>query len=87
MSEVQVQTKGGGALGVIAMLTTAVLFVLQVSGVISISWWLVFAPLLVMVGLGLLGLVLFLLFMLVVALFATRRPSTIVTPMRIRGRR
>lgn len=87
MSEVQVQTKGGGALGVIAMLTTAVLFVLQVSGVISISWWLVFAPLLVMVGLGLLGLVLFLLFLLVVALFATRRPSTIVTPMRIRGRR
>lgn len=74
-------------MGVIAMLTTAVLFVLQVSGVISISWWLVFAPLLVMVGLGLLGLVLFLLFLLVVALFATRRPSTIVTPMRIRGRR
>lgn len=50
----QVQTNGGGSvLWGIAAVATVVLFVLQVIGTIHVSWWLVFAPLLAVLGFSL----------------------------------
>lgn len=39
----------------LAVLLTVVLFLLHVLGVIAISWWLVFSPLLVVVAMAIVG--------------------------------
>lgn len=88
MSETNVKS-GGSAVGVILWLTSAVLFVLQVCGVIHVSWWLVFAPILLSVGAGLLVLFILLIAFLAYVAVGARKPKSrgTVTPMRMQNRR
>lgn len=45
-------------LGALLVLATVVLLTLKIAGVIAVSWWLVFTPLLVLVALWLLAILL-----------------------------
>lgn len=89
MTESSVSTRSGGGVAVILWLTSAVLFVLQVCGVIHVSWWLVFAPILLSFALGIAVMVIVLIGFLIALAVAgigsrNKKNSGIVTPYRPR---
>lgn len=85
---------GSGIVWIAAVLTTAVLFVLQVTGLIHISWLLVFAPMIVVFALSVVFALIVLAILAITLLVlhgmekkhrAKNAPN--VTPARMRDRR
>lgn len=88
MSESNTNRGGGSVVWGLAMLTTAVLFVLQVLGTIHVSYWVIFTPLLAALGLTIVGLVIALitfggLYLALRRFDKKHAPS--ITPIRPRG--
>jgi hypothetical protein len=80
MSGQQVQVTRQGGIGIVGVLT--ILFVtLKLLNVITWSWWWVLSPLWISFGLSILGLIGLALVVLIVAAFASSKPTTLRRPV------
>lgn len=70
----------------VAVLTSAVLFVLEVIGVIHVSWWLVFAPVLAVLGISLVMVVVALIVFAIGALIVHKADKRVTYSQYKRGR-